>query len=343
MALRSGAGKAGPANDRNQTPVRFARRLSDREDTIAPMARRNMPARRSETLPADYPQFLEEVKRAVSTARSQAAVAVSAAVLAAYWEIGTGIIAREDREGWGAKVIERLAADLRREFPDMRGLSARNLHYMREFARAWPAQSASEVLQQPAAKLPWGHHMVLLDRVADTDVPGSSRVRISASKATTPRASTASPRACVAATHRSHRSRIPSWQTATTARTFTARLRPAAPAGYRGSSARSAASSTHQHRSEHDEPTTPDRYKRSGAGRTGLCVEAPQPRLQRAWHPRDQELVHAQPSSGSIALHRSRRWYATVRRVVGALDGFTAACCRLSALNRSGKVGGLIA
>jgi predicted nuclease of restriction endonuclease-like (RecB) superfamily len=134
------------------------------------MARRNVPARRSETLPADYPQFLDEVKRAVSTARSQAALAVSATVLSAYWEIGTGIIVREDREGWGAKVIERLAADLRRAFPDMRGLSARNLRYMREFARAWPAQSASEMLQQPAAKLPWGHHMVLLDKVADNDV-----------------------------------------------------------------------------------------------------------------------------------------------------------------------------
>jgi predicted nuclease of restriction endonuclease-like (RecB) superfamily len=128
-----------------------------------------LPARREETLPVGYPEFLEEIKRAVSTARSQAALAVSAAVLAAYWEIGTGILAREGREGWGAKVIERLAADLRREFPDMRGLSARNLRYMRDFARAWPARSASEMLQQPAAKLPWGHHMVLLDKLPDAD------------------------------------------------------------------------------------------------------------------------------------------------------------------------------
>jgi len=120
-----------------------------------------VPTRPGEALPADYSQFLEEVERAVSTAGSRAALTVSAAVLAASWEIGTGIIARVSREGWGAKVIERLAADLRREFPDMRGLSARNLYYMREFARVWPAQSASETLQQPAAKLPWGHHMVL--------------------------------------------------------------------------------------------------------------------------------------------------------------------------------------
>lgn len=124
------------------------------------------PARSGETLPDDYPKFLDEVKTAVAAARARAALAVNAVVLAAYWEIGAGILAREDREGWGAKVIERLAADLRREFPDMKGLSPRN---MRDFARAWPAESADELMQQPAARLPWGHHMVLLDKVADAE------------------------------------------------------------------------------------------------------------------------------------------------------------------------------
>jgi len=127
------------------------------------------PARRPDALPADYPQFLEEIKASVTAARSRAAVAVNAVLLAAYWEIGSGILAREGREGWGAKVIERLAADLRREFPDLKGLSPRSLRYMRDFARAWPAESAEEMLQQPAAKLPWSHHMVLLDKVTDPD------------------------------------------------------------------------------------------------------------------------------------------------------------------------------
>jgi predicted nuclease of restriction endonuclease-like (RecB) superfamily len=122
-----------------------------------------------EIVPADYPQFLDEVKARVASARAQAALAVSAAVLGAYWEIGSGILARERGQGWGAKVIERLAADLRREFPDMKGLSPRNLRYMRDFARAWPAASVGEMLQQPAARLPWGHHMVLLDKLSDDD------------------------------------------------------------------------------------------------------------------------------------------------------------------------------
>src|ERR1039458_137792 len=131
------------------------------------MIERSTPA--GDIVPADYPQFLDEVKARVASARAQAVLAVSDLVLAAYWEIGTGILAREHREGWGAKVIERLAADLRREFPDMKGLSPRNLRYMRDFARAWPAESVREMLQQPAARLPWGHHMVLLDKLSEPD------------------------------------------------------------------------------------------------------------------------------------------------------------------------------
>jgi predicted nuclease of restriction endonuclease-like (RecB) superfamily len=127
------------------------------------------PARPGDPLPSDYPQFLDEVKARVASARAQAVLAVSAAVLAAYWEIGTGILEREHREGWGAKVIERLAADLRREFPEMKGLSPRNLRYMRDFARAWPAESVREMLQQPAARLPWGHHIVLFDKLSEPD------------------------------------------------------------------------------------------------------------------------------------------------------------------------------
>lgn len=120
-------------------------------------------------LPDDYPQLLTEIKRRVTAAQTRAALAVNGELIALYWDIGREILERERREGWGAKVIERLAADLRRAFPDSRGLSARNLRYMRDFARAWPAASTGEILQQPVAKLPWGHHTVLLDKAADAD------------------------------------------------------------------------------------------------------------------------------------------------------------------------------
>jgi predicted nuclease of restriction endonuclease-like (RecB) superfamily len=126
------------------------------------------PIRRSDALPADYPQFLAEIKARIVGARTRAALAVNGELVRLYWEIGHEILEREQREGWGAKVINHLAEDLRREFPDMTGLSLRNLRYMRAFARAWPAESPSSIVQQPVAQLPWGHNVTLLDKLGDS-------------------------------------------------------------------------------------------------------------------------------------------------------------------------------
>ncbi len=71
---------------------------------------------------------------------------------------------RQERDGWGGKVIDRLASDLRTEFPEMRGLSVRNLEYMRQFAASWPE---SQIPPQPVAQLPWGHIRCLLDKADD--------------------------------------------------------------------------------------------------------------------------------------------------------------------------------
>lgn len=79
-----------------------------------------------------------------------------------YWGIGSTILQRQGDEGWGSNVIGRLAADLRAEFPEMKGFSPRNLAYMRAFAAAWPDE---QILQQAVAQLPWGHVTVLLDRL----------------------------------------------------------------------------------------------------------------------------------------------------------------------------------
>jgi predicted nuclease of restriction endonuclease-like (RecB) superfamily len=127
------------------------------------------PAEGTSGLPADYPQFLAEIKARIAGARTRAVLAVNSELIQLYWEIGHEILERERREGWGAKVIDRLAADLRREFPDMTGLSLRNLKYMRAFALAWPAESPSSIVQQPAAQLPWAHNMVILDKLKDAD------------------------------------------------------------------------------------------------------------------------------------------------------------------------------
>jgi predicted nuclease of restriction endonuclease-like (RecB) superfamily len=103
--------------------------------------------------PDDYADLLAQAKTAVRDARLRAHLAVSRELIGLYWQLGHLILVRQQAEGWGTRVVERLSVDLRTEFPDMKGLSRRNLLYMRAFAEAWP-----EIVQQPAAQLPWGAH-----------------------------------------------------------------------------------------------------------------------------------------------------------------------------------------
>ncbi len=115
-------------------------------------------------LPDDYPALLERLKRDIASARTRAALAVNAELIELYWRIGKEILERQGRQGWGAKIIDQLAVDLRHEFPEMKGLSARNLKYMRALAAAWPEQ---QIVSQPVAQLPWGHICRLLDKLDD--------------------------------------------------------------------------------------------------------------------------------------------------------------------------------
>lgn len=109
-----------------------------------------------------YPALLAELKERILNARLRAAVTVNRDLVLLYWTIGRDILARQRSAGWGAKVIARLAADLRRAFPEMSGMSSRNLKYMRAFAQAWPEE---RFVQQVVAQLPWGHNTHLLDAV----------------------------------------------------------------------------------------------------------------------------------------------------------------------------------
>jgi len=117
-------------------------------------------------LPSDYPKILEEIKTRVRSARIKASLSVNRELVTLYWEIGRLILQRRKAEGWGARVIDRLSADLRREFSDMKGFSSRNLKYMRKFAESY---TQKEIVQQAAAQIPWFHNCVILDKIKDVE------------------------------------------------------------------------------------------------------------------------------------------------------------------------------
>jgi predicted nuclease of restriction endonuclease-like (RecB) superfamily len=113
-------------------------------------------------LPAGYAELLEGLKRRIREARVRAGLSANRELIRLYWEVGKSILERQKSSHWGDKVLDKLAMDLRREFPDIKGFSRTNLKYMRMFAQAYP-----EFGQQPVDQLPWGHNMVLITKVKD--------------------------------------------------------------------------------------------------------------------------------------------------------------------------------
>jgi predicted nuclease of restriction endonuclease-like (RecB) superfamily len=118
------------------------------------------------TLPAGYSQLLDEISSRIATSRVRAALGVSRELVLLYWSIGREILIRQESEGWGTRVIDRLGQDLQARFPGVEGFSPRNLKYMRSLAHAWPDAS---IVPQRVALLPWGHLRLLLDRVKEPD------------------------------------------------------------------------------------------------------------------------------------------------------------------------------
>jgi predicted nuclease of restriction endonuclease-like (RecB) superfamily len=113
-----------------------------------------------------YDGFLQSLKDRIRAAQIRAALSVNHELILMYWEIGEEILYRQQQESWGTKVIERLAQDLKREFPDVKGFSRTNLLYMRAFAVAYPDP---EFVHQLGGRIPWKHNCILVTRVKDLE------------------------------------------------------------------------------------------------------------------------------------------------------------------------------
>ncbi|MGF1460006.1 MAG: YhcG family protein [Leptolyngbyaceae cyanobacterium] len=123
----------------------------------------------SALLPSQTPEYehlITQLKDHIRRAQVRSALAVNRELVLLYWQIGQAILQRQTAQGWGSKVIERIAQDLRGEFPGMKGFSPRNLHYMRAFAETYPDEA---VLHEVMANLPWGHNVRLMEAIKDPE------------------------------------------------------------------------------------------------------------------------------------------------------------------------------
>jgi predicted nuclease of restriction endonuclease-like (RecB) superfamily len=149
--------KASKATPEGTSDTRLSRGRT-RPGAIFPVA----PAAAS--LPPSYAATLQQIKTHLATARVRAILAANPIVIEAYWQTGNIILARQQEAGWGAKVIDRLSEDLKAEFPDMSGLTTRNLLSMKIFAREFPD---GPIAKQPVSQLPWGQIIRLMQMVKD--------------------------------------------------------------------------------------------------------------------------------------------------------------------------------
>jgi predicted nuclease of restriction endonuclease-like (RecB) superfamily len=112
-----------------------------------------------------YQEFLQAIKSQVVQSRIGAARAVNRSLIGLYWTLGQLIVERQEALGWGKAVVERLSADLKAEFPEMTGFSPRNLWFIKQFYEAYA--DAPEFLKQAVSEIPWGHNILIMQRIKD--------------------------------------------------------------------------------------------------------------------------------------------------------------------------------
>ena len=116
--------------------------------------------------PPDYAAWLADLKARIRQERLRVVLASNAVMVLLYWDIGRSILDKQAYQGWGSRVIDRLSADLREAFPEMKGFSPRNLKYMRAFAAAWPER---QIVQHTVAQLSWRQNLALIEKLANSD------------------------------------------------------------------------------------------------------------------------------------------------------------------------------
>jgi len=128
------------------------------------------------SIPADYPAFIEELKSRIRAAQIKAVLSVNRELVTLYWSIGRDVFNKQKNDGWGSKIVDRLASDLHHEFPEMEGFSRTNIYRMRAFYQAYPEgspivpQPVGQIefpVPEPVLSIPWGHNGIIIERVKD--------------------------------------------------------------------------------------------------------------------------------------------------------------------------------
>lgn len=119
----------------------------------------------------NYAKFVNHLKLKIRSAQFKAALAVNRELIRLYWEIGNEIVDRQQNEGWGTSVIERVSRDIQNEFPGIEGFSITNIRRMRAFYLTYSIhpQAVGELHELPVFNIPWGHNIAIFEGVKNLE------------------------------------------------------------------------------------------------------------------------------------------------------------------------------
>ena len=117
-----------------------------------------------EIIPDNYQSFLKDIKERILSAQYEALRAVNKELVAIYWDIGSMIVERQEKEGWGKSIVERLSEDMQKEFLGIAGFSVQNLWYMRQFYLTY---RGNEKLQPLVGEISWSKHIIIMSKCKD--------------------------------------------------------------------------------------------------------------------------------------------------------------------------------
>lgn len=124
-------------------------------------------SRSLEVIPSGYKAFITNLKNKIRSSQLKASILVNRELILLYWEIGKAVVERQEKDGWGAKVIERAVRDLQNEFPGVEGFSRTNIGRMRAFYRAYLIypRPVGKLEDLPIFRIPWGHNIVIFESI----------------------------------------------------------------------------------------------------------------------------------------------------------------------------------
>ncbi len=116
---------------------------------------------------SEYYIWIDQIKAKIHSTRTKIALSANSELLHLYWEIGKEIVAKQNKSGWGSKIIEKMAIDLKHEFPEIKGFSRRNIYAMRQWYLLYSQKF--EILPQVVAQIPWGQNRLIISKTKNVN------------------------------------------------------------------------------------------------------------------------------------------------------------------------------